>query len=171
MESPVMNVRTPAVQSVSRMPFIAHIRTPPASDHSVHEQEQSTPSSPSQTTLPPRNGSEASSPYPFDPALRDRHLDNIDPALTQSTQDDSPSRQISCANCGAEVTPLWRRDGVGKTVCNACGKCFSPFLIWSFVAPDSVRVGGHIEIPQNGTCTKVRRLDASSEVIISSPRR
>ncbi|CCM02620.1 uncharacterized protein FIBRA_04723 [Fibroporia radiculosa] len=104
LESPVMNVHTPAMQSVSRMPFIGHIRTPPASDHSVHEQEQSTPSSPSQATLLPRNGSEASSPYPFDPALRDRHLDNIDPALTQSTQDDSPSRQISRTSTAPSAT-------------------------------------------------------------------
>lgn len=98
---------------------MGHIHTPPASEHSAHDQS-SAPPTPSLPVLQPRNGNEVASPYPIDPALRDRHVDNIDPALTQNAQDDGSNRQISCANCGAEVTPLWRRDGVGKTVCNAC---------------------------------------------------
>lgn len=34
---------------------------------------------------------------------------------------DESDMAIACFNCGTTITPLWRRDDAGNTICNACG--------------------------------------------------
>ncbi|KAI1997398.1 GATA zinc finger protein 3 [Ophidiomyces ophidiicola] len=41
--------------------------------------------------------------------------------LTANVADQVSQYQSVCQNCGTSKTPLWRRDGMGAVLCNACG--------------------------------------------------
>ncbi|KAI9320068.1 hypothetical protein BX666DRAFT_1918928 [Dichotomocladium elegans] len=61
------------------------------------------------------------SPAPFAQQHQQQQQHQLQPAATVGLNEGEDRASLSCANCNTTTTPLWRRDGQGNTICNACG--------------------------------------------------
>lgn len=69
---------------------------------------------------------------------------------------ESNQHGTQCANCGTKSSPLWRRDGDGKSICNACGKQPLPYALYPRSLPSTpYTYHAHVFMHSNSPCARV----------------
>ncbi len=138
LESPVMNFHQNNINSISRMQLSPHHS--PTLDSFPSDALHLHPS------LRPSNA--ASNPLRFSPPIMENtSLNGGSPTPLNAA--DSGAASTHCANCNVAKTPQWRRDGDGKSICNACGESslhLSSFATRRYIAAFYAPRGGSTRV-------------------------